>query len=102
MKSIAILFVAACGLVSAGAPEGKVVFDAKCQPCHGAKGEGKAAIAKMYGVEMRHLSSKEVQARSDADIKKIVTTGNGKMKPIAGLSAKQIDDVVAYVRTLKE
>jgi len=29
----------------AGAPEGKTVYTAKCQGCHGANGEGKAAIA---------------------------------------------------------
>jgi mono/diheme cytochrome c family protein len=102
MKAFAFVFVAACGLVSAGAPEGKAVFETKCQPCHGPKGEGKAAIAKMYGIEMRHFGSKEVQSRSDAEIKQIITTGKGKMKPIAGLAEKQVEDVIAYVRTLKE
>jgi mono/diheme cytochrome c family protein len=102
MKPIALLFIAACGLVSAGAPEGKTVFDTKCQPCHGPKGEGKAAIAKMFGVEMQHLSSKEVQSKSDAEIKQIITTGKGKMKPVAGLTEKQVQDVITYVRTLKE
>ena len=102
MKAIAFVFVAACGLVSAGAPEGKAVFETKCQICHGPKGEGKAAIAKMYGVEMRHLGSKEVQSRSDAEIRQIVATGKGKMKPVAGLAKKQVEDAIAYVRTLKE
>lgn len=102
MKSIALVFIAACGLVSAGAPEGKTVFESKCQPCHGPKGEGKAAIAKMYKVEMQHLSSKEVQSKTDAEIKEIITNGKGKMKPVAGLSEKEKDDVIAYVRTLKE
>ncbi|HML18143.1 MAG TPA: cytochrome c [Bryobacteraceae bacterium] len=102
MKSIALVFIAACGLVSAGAPEGKTVFEGKCQACHGPKGEGKAAIAKMYKVEMQHLSSKEVQSKTDAEIKEIITNGKGKMKPVAGLSEKEKDDVIAYVRTLKE
>lgn len=102
MRTIAITFVAVCGLAFAGAPEGKAVFDAKCQPCHGPKGEGKASIAKMYGIEMHPLGSKEIQAKSDADFKKVITTGKGKMKPVAGLSDKQVADVIAYVRTLKE
>ncbi len=85
----------------AGATEGKEVFDSKCKNCHGATGQGNPSIAKMMKVEMRALGSKEVQAASDADLKKIVTDGKGKMKAVAGLSAKQVDDVVAFVRTLK-
>lgn len=101
MKKITLGLIAVCGLAFAGAPEGKTVYDSKCQSCHGANGEGKAAIAKMFNVTMRPLGSKEVQARTDADIKKIITTGTGKMKPVAGLADKQVDDVVAYVRTIK-
>lgn len=85
----------------AGPTEGKDVFDSKCKSCHGASGQGNPSIAKMFKVEMRPLGSKDVQAQSDADLKKIVTDGKGKMKPIAGLSAKQVDDVVAFLRTLK-
>jgi mono/diheme cytochrome c family protein len=102
MRTIAIAFFAGCGLTFAGAPEGKTVFDAKCQACHGPKGEGKASIAKMYGVEMHPLGSKEIQAKSDADFKKIITIGKGKMKPVSGLTDQQVEDVIAYVRTLKE
>lgn len=85
----------------AGPTEGKEVFDSKCKACHGATGQGNPGLAKMMKVEMRPLGSKEVQAQSDADLKKIVTDGKGKMKPVSGLSAKQVDDVVAFVRTLK-
>lgn len=102
MKTLAIVVVAACGLAAAGAPEGKTVFESKCQPCHGPAGEGKPAIAKMFKVEMHPLGSKEVQSKSDAEFKKIITTGNGKMKAVTGLSGKQLDDVVAFVRTLKQ
>ena len=100
MRIVAVL-IAACGLTFAGAPEGKTVFEAKCAPCHGPKGEGKAAIANMFKVEMHALGSQEIQAKSDAEIKKVITTGSGKMKPVAGLSDKQVDDVIAFVRTLK-
>ncbi len=102
MRTIAILFVTACGVAFAGAPEGKAVFEAKCQPCHGPAGEGKAAIAKMFKVEMHPLGSKEIQAKTDAELKSVVTKGHGKMKPVGGLTDKQIDDAIAFVRTLKE
>jgi len=39
---------------------------------------------------------------SDDDIKKIVTDGKGKMKPIAGVSGAAADNVVAYVHSLKK
>jgi len=101
MKTFTLVFVASCGLAFAGAPEGKALFAAKCQACHGPNGEGKPAIAKMFGVEMHPFASKEVQAKTDEDFKKIITTGNGKMKPVSGLSDAQISDVIAFVRTLK-
>ena len=87
-------------LAYAGAPEGKTVFLAKCQGCHGPNGEGKPAIAKMFNVTMHPLGSKEIQAKSDADFKKTITTGQGKMKPVSGLDDKQVVDVIAFVRTL--
>jgi mono/diheme cytochrome c family protein len=84
----------------AGAPEGKSLFAAKCLPCHGPNGEGKPAIAKMYNVKMQALGSKAVQGKSEADLKKVMTEGQGKMKPVAGLEAKQVTDIIAFVRTL--
>jgi mono/diheme cytochrome c family protein len=99
--SCAVLLGVAMVPAFAGAPEGKAVYDAKCKSCHGPTGQGNPAIAKMMKVEMRALGSAEVQALSDDDLKKVVTGGKGKMKPIAGLSATQVADVVAFVRTLK-
>jgi mono/diheme cytochrome c family protein len=101
MKPLTAILLLSSSLAFAGAPEGKEVYTAKCQPCHGPNGEGKAAIAKMYNVTLPALSSKEVQGKSDADLKKVITAGKGKMKPVAGLSDAQAGDVVAYVRTLK-
>jgi mono/diheme cytochrome c family protein len=98
----AISLAASLGLAHGGAPEGKAVFTAKCQACHGEKGEGKASIAKMFNVSMHPLGSKEIQSQSDADIKKTITEGHGKMKPVGGLDDKQVADVIAFVRTLKE
>jgi mono/diheme cytochrome c family protein len=104
MKTIAIgtlTWIVSAGLLCAGAPEGKELFTAKCQACHGANGEGKAAIGKMFNVTMPVLASKEVQAKSDADLKKVILSGKGKMKPVAGVTEKQADDIVAFLRTLK-
>ena len=105
MKTIAIAtlsWIVSAGLLYAGAPEGKELFTAKCQACHGANGEGKAAIAKMFNVTMPPLASKEVQAKSDAELKKVILSGQGKMKPVAGVTEKQAGDIVAFLRTLKQ
>src|SRR5262245_6567487 len=80
---------------------GKELFAKKCASCHGAAGEGKESIAKALKVELKPLSSKEVQAKTDADLKKIILEGTGKMKGVKDIDAKGADDVVAFVRTLK-
>ena len=100
MKPLTLALLSA-SLLLAGAPEGKELYTSKCAPCHGANGEGKPAIAKMFNVTLPALASKEVQAKSDADLKKVITTGKGKMKPVAGITDPQAADVVAYIRTLK-
>jgi len=106
-RTIAFFVMAMLGgslsLWAAGdAAAGKTVFDSKCKTCHGTEGQGNPGLAKALKVEFRHLGSKEVQARSDADIKKLITEGSGKMRAVSGLSDKQVDDVIAFLRTLKE
>jgi mono/diheme cytochrome c family protein len=86
----------------ADAAGGKVVFEKACKGCHGAAGQGNPGLAKAMKVEMRHLGSKEVQAKSDAELKKAITAGTGKMKPVTSITPAQADDVVAYIRTLKQ
>jgi mono/diheme cytochrome c family protein len=96
-----LALVISAGLSWAGVPEGKEIYTAKCAPCHGANGEGKAAIAKMFNVTQAPLASKEVQAKSDDQLKAVILKGEGKMKPVSGVTEKQAADVVAFVRTLK-
>ncbi len=98
---IVVLIAVPAAFAEKGSPDaGKPIYTKRCATCHGAAGEGKEAIAKAMKVEMRHLGSKEVQAKSDADLKKIITTGSGKMKPVTGLSDQDVAGVIAYVRTL--
>lgn len=84
------------GAWAADAAAGKAVYDAKCKGCHGAEGQGNPAIAKMMKVEMKPLSE------TTMDVKKVVTDGQGKMKPVGGLTGAQVDDVVAYVHSFKK
>jgi mono/diheme cytochrome c family protein len=89
-------------LIAADATAGKAAYDKACKSCHGTDGAPNAKIASMMKVEMRHLGSKEVQASTDAEHKSIITDGKGKMKPMKTVSGAAVDDVVAYVRTLKQ
>src|SRR5713226_10150438 len=100
--SAVLLLTLPAGLALADATAGKAVYDRACKSCHGASGAANPAIAKMMKVEMKDLGSAEVQAHSDADLKKVITDGQGKMKPIKTVMGKDIDDVIAYVRTLKK
>jgi len=96
-----LIFLAAV-LAAADANAGKVAYDKACKSCHGADGTPNPKIAAMMKVEMRHLGSKEVQSMSDAAHKKVITEGHGKMKPVKTISGAAVDDVVAYIRTLKQ
>ena len=84
------------------ATAGKAVYDKRCVSCHAAGGEGKEAIAKMFKVEIHPLGSKEVQALSDADLRKVIAEGKGKMVAVKGLSDKELADLIAFVRSLKK
>jgi hypothetical protein len=55
----------------------------------------------MFNVTQAPLASKEVQAKTDAQLQAVILKGQGKMKPVAGVTEKQAADVVAFVRTLK-
>lgn len=84
------------------AAAGKDAYLKKCATCHGAAGEGKEAVAKMLKVTLSHLGSKQVQAKTDADLRKIPLEGTGKMKPVKDVNAQMAEDIIAYVRTLAQ
>jgi cytochrome c6 len=87
---------------AADAAAGKAVYTAKCQACHAADGNGNAGLGKAMGVTWRPLGGADVQKMSDDELKKVVTMGKGKMKPIASVAGADVDNVVAYLRTLKK
>ncbi len=85
------------GAFAADAAAGKAVYDAKCKNCHAADGAGNPAIFKMMKVDQKALGGE-----SDAAIKTAVSMGVGKMKPVASVAGGDLDNVVAYVHTLKK
>lgn len=103
LVGLVVLLVVAPALWASGNVEaGKAVFDKKCASCHAKDGAGNPGIAKALKVELRHLGSKEVQDQKDEVLKKFITEGTEKKKPVKGLSDEEIANVIAYVRTLKK
>jgi mono/diheme cytochrome c family protein len=94
-------FVSSPSLIAQG-NAGKALYAKSCAGCHGVAGEPKAALAKALKVEMRHLGSKEVLAKADAELRKDVLEGVGKMKPVKGLSDQDVSNVIAYMRGFAE
>ena len=102
LTTLTLAGLSVTAVLAADAKAGQAVYDRSCKSCHGADGTGNPTIAKMMKVDMKDLKSAEVQAMSDDDIKKVITGGKGKMKPVNSVSGPALDDVVAYVRSLKK
>ncbi len=84
------------------AAAGKEVFLKKCKTCHGEDGRGNEGMAKLLKTTIAPMDSDQVQSKSDAEIKKIITDGKDKMKPVKDLSNADIDNVIAFVRAFKK
>src|SRR5579862_9470434 len=101
--TILILAALSAGAVFSDAEKsGQVAFSTSCKSCHGVDGTANPAMAKALKVEIKDLKSPDVQSRSDSDLKKVITDGQGKMHAISSVTPAAADNVVAYLRTLKK
>lgn len=101
LTTFSLIAFAATTALAADVAAGKEVYTKSCKTCHGVDGTPNAGMAKMLKVEMKDLKSPEVQATSEADMKKVITDGKGKMKPIPSVTGASLDNVIAYVRSMK-
>lgn len=81
----------------AKADTAEATYKAKCAMCHGADGKGETPTGKM--MKVKDFASEEVQKMSDADLTDTIAKGKGKMPPAKTLSADQVKDLIAYVRS---
>ena len=96
-----VVLAGSCVGTTAHAQAGADTYKAKCMMCHAADGSGNTPAGKSMGA--LPLKSAALIKASDADL--IAATTNGKLKMPAyksQLTAAQITDVIAYIRTLQK
>lgn len=82
---------------------GRVIFQNSCSACHGPRGTGNGALAKLLNVKMVDFTDTSLSDWvKDEDILKVVREGRGEFMPAwkGALSEDEIVDVSAYVRSL--
>lgn len=79
---------------------GADTYKAKCAACHGADGSGATPMGKKF--KLRDLRSADVQQQSDDDLKNVISKGKPPMPAFEKtLDAATIQDLVAYIRSIK-
>jgi mono/diheme cytochrome c family protein len=87
--TLALLSLPAAVAFGADAAAGKAVYDTKCKACHGADAKGGA------------MDKASIAGTAAATVKAAVEGGKGKMKPVASVKGADLDNVAAYVASLK-
>lgn len=89
---------------AADAAKGEKVFKANCVVCHGDKGDGKGPAAAPLTPKPRNFTdANEMKGIDDSRLKKSIVEGRPGTAMVSfakTLSAGDIDDVIAYIKTL--
>jgi mono/diheme cytochrome c family protein len=97
----ALVIFALAPAKSSIADTGPETFKTRCAPCHGATGKGDTTMGK--NLRLPDLGSPEAQKLSDDELATIITKGKGKMPAYERkLSKEQIEELVKFIRTLKQ
>lgn len=106
----------AAGAQAGDLANGKNVYTTNCQSCHGATGKGDGPVGAALNPRPRDFSAGDFKfdtdgdgkPGTDADLQNLIKNGASKyggsalMAPWGHLPEKDIADVIAYVRSLKE
>lgn len=99
LMAAAILFVAFYSAPSHAQSAGEILFRGKCAMCHGPDAAGKTPMGEK--LKIPDLRSADVQNKSEADLKGVITKGKDKMPGYeTKLTKEQIDTLVVYIREL--
>ena len=110
-----LAFVATAWMVSAtdtwvfaaggDAEKGKPIFQSKCVSCHGPEGKGDGPVGKALKPPAGDFSSAASKKKSPEELQAIIEHGVPKTSMVAWkkqLSEAEIQDVLAYVLTLRK
>jgi mono/diheme cytochrome c family protein len=113
----AALALAPATVQAAGdAAAGKTTYTQFCVTCHGESGKGDGPVGKALTPPPRDFTKgdfkfdadKDGKPGTDADLKGVITKGAGAyggnqlMAPWGHLPASDVDNLIAYIRTLKQ
>lgn len=95
---------------AADANVGKTKFQQLCASCHGVSGKGDGAASAALKPKPRNFSDATyMKSRTDADLKKVIMEGgpavgkSASMPPWkASLQGSDLDNIIAYIRTLSK
>ena len=102
------VWVASAPAASAGdSAKGKAIFSKSCAGCHGESGKADGTASASLNPKPKDLSDKAYNAKlDDGYLHNVITKGGpavGKapmMPPFGQLKPQDVDDVVAYIRSL--
>lgn len=81
------------------AQDGKAIYGAKCEACHGEKGDGKGPLAKTFDPKPDNFGDPKFwQGDVDKKITDAVTNGKNKMVPVK-LKPAEIKAVIGYIKS---
>lgn len=106
--SVVISAVAAMdqAVYAAGDPaKGQAIYQAKCITCHGPQGKGDGPIGPQLKPPAADFTNAESKKKSADELRSTIENGKPNTAMVAWksqLSTGEIDDVVAYVLTLRK
>lgn len=83
---------------------GKKLYVESCQNCHGPTGKGDSEMAAYLTPAPANLTSKATQDKTDAQLRKVIQEGRpgtAMTGYAAAFDEERLDDIIAYIRSLK-
>ncbi|MDC8450158.1 MAG: cytochrome c [Nitrospira sp.] len=108
-RLLAVLTVVGLSSVTIAAPSGnpesgRKIYLESCQSCHGPIGKGDSDMAAYLTPPPANLTAKSTQARTDAELRKIILEGRPgtAMASFDGaFEEAQLTDLIAYIRSIQ-
>ena len=108
---VCLTLVSASPAICADKDKGKALFDVNCSSCHGPQGAGDGPVAAALPPESKPRNLQEAKmkfATDDTKFKELLKKGgaalglNPLMPPQPALSEADMDNVIAFVHTLRK